>query len=146
MGARRVLRTDGTALAVIGVVAASRVVAGVVPGLAPRDALVPVTVIPPTVWGVVWLATAVACLLSVPVRRVRPAAVGLASFALSAWGVNWLLVLAVTRPEADPAFAYLFISSGVGNCALVALLLWGLARGKAGDMPERDEVEEGVVM
>ena len=141
---RRYLRADAVALGVVGFVALARVVAGITPGMATREWEVSVALLPPEVWGVGWLLTAVVCFVAMGVERARSVAVGLSNFMLTAWGINWLLVLLEVYGQGAPEVSYLLLTSAIGNGALVGLLVWGIARGKAGDPPDGDEVMEVV--
>ena len=106
---RRYLRADAVALGVVGVVALTRVVAGITPGMDTREWGVSVALLPPEVWGMGWLLAAVVCFVAMGVGRLRSVAVGLASFMLTAWGINWLLVL---REDVD---AYRQQVTGLGE-------------------------------
>ena len=140
MRARTALRSDGIAIALVGVMSLARVVVAFIPDMSPVD--VELRLLPMVVWSGVWSATALACFAALRVFRLRPLAIGFASFSLTAWGMNWGLILATTYPALNPETNYLLLSSMIGNWSIVALLLWGLARGKAGDPPDAEDVRD----
>lgn len=123
------LLTEGMLLAIVGAVVVARVVFSMMPGISPSgDGLVVEWLVPYGVWEWTWIASAVLTFLSIPVPRLRPAAVGVLAFTFTAWAMNWMLVFVVNGSMLSEIMAYQVLSSVVGNLATVVMLLWGMGQ------------------
>lgn len=141
-------KMDGAALLLIGIVATLRVIVGWVLRFGePPGGVEVFGFVPLTGWGWAWGVTAVMCFASLWIMRIRPLAVAVSCFAFTSWSINW----AITYVKLDAAewsrstLEYLLMSSAVGNVAIVALLVWGLARGSSTqiDLPTGEIVDTG---
>ena len=123
------LLSQGMLLAIVGVVVVARMVFSMVPGISPSgDGLVVEWLVPYGVWEWTWFVSAVLTFLSIPVSRLRPAAVGVLAFSLTSWSVYWMLVFILHASTLSEIMAYQVLSSVVGNLAIVAMLLWGMGQ------------------
>lgn len=143
---RQKWKMDGAALLLVGIVATLRVVVGwVLRAGNPPGGVEVFGFVPLTGWGWAWGVTAVMCFASLWIMRIRPLAVAVSCFAFTSWSINWAISYA-TLDDVEwsrSTLEYLLMSSSVGNIAIAALLVWGLARGTSTqiDLPTGEIVE-----
>lgn len=141
-------KMDGAALLLIGIVATLRVISGwVLRAGDPPGGVEVFGFVPLTGWGWAWAVTAAACFASLWIMRIRPLAVAVSCFAFTSWAINWAISYAKLDDVewSRSTLEYLLMSASVGNVAIAALLVWGLARGSSTqiDLPTGEIVDTG---
>ncbi len=91
--------------------------------------------LPIGVWGWVWIAAGVACVLSslAPLPRTRAVALSVGVALHVMWGGSFLA--ATWAGESPRSWV-----SAISYCMVAALVLWAVWRGKRGDMPMAREM------
>lgn len=82
-------------------------------------------VLQPTVWGFVWIAVGLACLVAIAIPRLMPACVGLAAGIYASWGTSFM-----AGQFFDERLGRAWVSA-LSYYLICALILWAFGRGRA---------------